>query len=288
MVQSAPETTLNRLDDAVRYVRERWPHTPTLGVIAGSGLGLLGDLATESVRMPYGTIPHMPTPSVVGHSGELVVGTLAGLRVAILSGRVHHYEGWPMGDVVFGARLLARLGCESVVLTNAAGGIHPWLLPGSLCRIVDHLNLMGANPLGGPNVEGLGPRFPDMSAVYDRVLGDRLDRAAAARGVVLGRGVYAAMSGPSYETPAEIRMLRVLGADLVGMSTVPEAIALRHMGVRVGGVSVVSNHAAGVSAELLSHDDVKHVALDAGPRLVAVLEALARALAEEPLAGAVR
>src|SRR5690606_37865897 len=129
-------------------------HTPALGVVAGSGLGLLGELATDAVRLPYGSIPHMPTPSVVGHSGELVVGTLAGLPVAILSGRVHHYEGWPMGDVVFGSRLLGRLGCTSVVLTNAAGGIHPWLTPGSLCRIVDHLNLMGANPLGGPNIDG--------------------------------------------------------------------------------------------------------------------------------------
>ena len=232
----------------------------------------------EAVRIPYGQIPHMPSPSVVGHAGELVLGQLEGLPVAVLSGRVHAYEGHPMTDVVFGARLLARLGCPRVLLTNAAGGIPSHLGPGSLCRVIDHLNFMGANPLTGPNVEALGPRFPDMTAVYSPALGARVEAAADAAGVPLAQGVYAAMSGPSYETPAEIRMLKTVGASVVGMSTVPEAIALRHMGVEVTCISVVSNHAAGIGDEELDHSEVKTVALQAGPRLLALVRALARDL----------
>lgn len=271
------------LDEAVAAVRQRSAVTPSLGVVAGSGLSALAGLVADAVRIPYAEIPHMPTPTVSGHAGELVLGKLEGLPVAVLSGRVHAYEGHPMADVVFGVRLLGRLGAPAVLLTNAAGGIHPWFKPGTLCRLTDHLNLLGVNPLRGPNEDALGPRFPDMSRVYDHDLGARIDAAAASRGVSLEHGVYAALGGPSYETPAEIRMLRVLGASVVGMSTVPEAIALNHMGVRVGAISVVSNHAAGVVEQVLDHADVKDVALEAGPRLLSLVRGLAAGLAGEPL-----
>ncbi len=283
MEEASNQQLVARLDEAVAAIQSRAPGAPILGVVAGSGLGMLGDLFDDAVRFPYADIPHMPVPSVIGHAGELVIGNLEGLRVAVLSGRVHRYEGHPMEDVVFGVRMLGRLGTQNVVLTNAAGGIPPWLGPGSLCRIVDHVNMMGENPLRGPNIEALGPRFPDMSYAYCPILGGRMDRAAADAGVTLDRGVYAAMMGPSYETPAEIRMLRAVGVTCVGMSTVPEAIALRHMGVRVGGISVVSNAAAGVGSSLLDHSEVKDVALEAGPRLIRVVRALAAQLASEPL-----
>ena len=274
---------LDRLEAAADYVRQRWDSTPGLGVIAGSGLGALGGLVDDAVRLPYDEIPHMPAPTVVGHAGQLVLGSLEGLPVAVLSGRVHRYEGHPMEDVIFGARLLAKLGCPAVLLTNAAGGIPPELGPGSLCRLTDHINFMGQNPLFGPNVDALGPRFPDMTQIYSGELAERLERAADGQGVALHSGVYAAMSGPSYETPAEIRMLRTLGVTVVGMSTVPEAIALRHMGVQVCCISVVSNAAAGVGDGTLDHSEVKDVALEAGPRLLAVVRAFARGLNEEAL-----
>ena len=272
------EQTLEKLQTATDSLKERWDARPGLGIVAGSGLGALGDLVEDALAIPYGEIPSMPTPSVIGHAGQLVLGRLEGLPVAVLSGRVHAYEGHPMEDVVFGARLLAKLGAPRVLLTNAAGGIPRTLGPGSLCRVTDHLNMIGANPLTGPNIEALGPRFPDMTEVYSRDFGSRIDSAADRAGVELHHGVYAAMSGPSYETPAEIRMLETIGASVVGMSTVPEAIALRHMGVEVGCISVVSNHAAGVGTEELDHAEVKTVALEAGPRLLSLVRELAASL----------
>ncbi|TNF31993.1 MAG: purine-nucleoside phosphorylase [Deltaproteobacteria bacterium] len=269
-----------QLAEAVAVVRDRSDLVPALGIVAGSGLGAIGELVQDAVAIPYGDIPHMYAPTVVGHAGKLLLGTLEGLPVAILSGRVHAYEGHAMSDVVFGVRMLARLGAPRVLLTNAAGGVQPWLSPGSLCRIVDHINLSGKNPLIGPNPSDLGPRFPDMSTGYDPEFGGAISRAAASAGVPLYSGVYAAMSGPSYETPAEIRMLRVIGASLVGMSTVQECIALNHMGVKVGGISVVSNFAAGVSTAPLDHSEVAEVANEAGPRLLSVIRTLARQLAE--------
>lgn len=270
---------ITQLEAATAAVRQRVGEGSfTLGVIAGSGLGSLGDLVEDAVAIPYSDIPHMPVPKVVGHAGKLVCGTLEGEPIAVLSGRSHFYEGYPMSQCVFGARLLGRLGVPGVLLTNAAGGIPPWFAPGTLCRIVDHLNLMGDNPLKGPNIEALGPRFPDMSKVYCPQWGGLLDAAASAAGVALEHGVYAALSGPSYETPAEIRMLRTLGAHCVGMSTVPEAIALRHMGVRVAGISVVTNHAAGVVERLLDHSEVKDVATEVGPRLLRIVRGFVRSL----------
>lgn len=275
---ATPAEILQRLDEATEYIRSRITLQPQLAVVAGSGLGALGTILTDVVEIPYGELPHMPLTGVIGHAGKLVIGNLEGLPTAVLSGRVHAYEGWRPDEVVFGVRMLGRLGVGNVLLTNAAGGITEGLIPGTLVRIRDQINMTGMNPLRGHNVDALGPRFPDMSQIYDLELGQKLDETAQSLGIELKAGIYAAMSGPSYETPAEITMLRTIGADVVGMSTVPEAIALRHMGVRVTGISVVSNYAAGVSDELLDHDDVKKTALTAGPKLLRLVQGFASSL----------
>jgi purine-nucleoside phosphorylase len=279
MNEQSPHQLLAALDEATASVRARWSGTLQLGIVAGSGLTALGDLVSDAVRIPYGEIPNMPGTAVVGHAGELVLGQLEGLSVAVLSGRVHRYEGHPMTDCVFGVRMLGRLGTPRVLLTNAAGGIDPSFAPGTLCRITDHINATGENPLFGPNIDALGPRFPDMTRTYCPELGGGLERAATRANVTLERGIYAMMCGPSYETPAEIRMLKTQGATLVGMSTVPEAIALRHMGVLVTGISVVSNYAAGIGTGTLDHAEVKEAAAAVGPRLLATIRAFAKDLA---------
>jgi purine-nucleoside phosphorylase len=243
---------------------------PRVGVILGSGLGAFGDALGELVRIPYADIPHLPRPTVAGHAGNLCLGLVDGVRVACLQGRVHLYEGWTPSQVVFGARLLHELGCGVVLLTNAAGGIRAGLAPGDLLVITDHLNLMGKNPLIGPN-DPAGPRFPDLSRAYDPEVVLAAERAAAAAGVPLVRGVYAALLGPSYETPAEIRMLRALGADAVGMSTVPEVIALAHRRVRVGAMSCITNLAAGIAPVALDHSEVEAVAQRTRARFIEVL-----------------
>ncbi len=250
---------VSKLSEAAAFVqRSLGRAAPRIGLVLGSGLGALADELEEAGRLPYADIPHLPTSSVPGHAGKLCLGQLAGVRVACLQGRVHAYEGHELSRVVFGVRLLAELGCGAVLLSNAAGGIAERLQAGSLMRIDDHLNLMGDSPLRGPTVRG--PRFPDMSQAYDAELGRACEQAAREAGVRLERGVYAALLGPSYETPAEIRMLAALGADAVGMSTVPEVIALRQMGVRVGAVSCITNLAAGRSSQPLSHAEVEATA----------------------------
>ena len=249
----------SKLSEAATFVQGRVGRAPpVVGLVLGSGLGALADELGEVERVAYAEVPHMPSSSVPGHAGKLCVGQLGGVRVACLQGRVHAYEGHALSRVVFGVRLLAELGCRSVLLSNAAGGIADRLQAGSLMRIEDHLNLMGDSPLRGPSSRG--PRFPDMTQAYDAELGQLCVRAAGDGGVALERGVYAALLGPSYETPAEIRMLKALGADAVGMSTVPETIALRQMGVRVGAVSCITNLAAGRSSEPLSHHEVEATA----------------------------
>lgn len=277
---SQPSDILAKLDGAQAFVRTRSQLVPSLGIVAGSGLGMLAGIVEDAVRIPYAEIPHALAPTVIGHAGELVLGRLAGLPVAILSGRVHGYEGHDIDEVVFNVRMVARLGARRFLVTNAAGGVDPWLRPGALCRIVDHLNLTGKNPLTGPNVAAFGPRFPDMSTAYDPELGLVLERAAERAGVALHAGVYAGLTGPSYETPAEIRMLRTFGAALVGMSTVHEVIALAHMGIKIAGLSCVTNHAAGVSAQPLDHAEVAQTANEAGPKLLALVQAFAAMLAE--------
>ena len=250
----------NKLSEAATFVqRSTSGGRPKVGLVLGSGLGALADELGGLERLAYGSIPHHPTSSVAGHAGNLCLGELAGVRVACMQGRVHAYEGHALSRVVFGVRLLGKLGCEVVLLSNAAGGIAERLSAGSLMRIEDHINLMGDSPLRGPSTHG--PRFPDMSQAYDMEVGQLCERAALEAGVTLERGVYAGLLGPSYETPAEIRMLRTLGADAVGMSTVPEVLALRQLGVRVGAVSCITNLAAGRSATPLNHAEVEATAL---------------------------
>ncbi len=265
-----------RLSYALAWVRGKSDLVPKVGVVLGSGLSAFADRIAGAVAIPYQEIPEFPVSSVEGHPGKLVMGELpgpgGGVPVAVMQGRVHGYEGWSAEDVAFGARLLCRLGAGALLLTNASGGVNTELAPGDLVRVTDHVNLSGSNPLTGPNDARLGPRFPDLGQAYDTALGEVLEAAARRVGVTLKRGVYACLAGPSYETPAEVRMLRALGADLVGMSTVPEVIAARHMGVPVCAVAMVANMAAGISARPISHAEVTA----AGER---VREALGRLLA---------
>ena len=248
------------LVEAAARVRALAARAPQVGVVLGSGLGAFGDSLSGLVKVPYADIPHMPQSSVVGHSGNLCLGKVGEASVACLQGRVHLYEGHDLDRVTFGVRLLSELGCRAVVLTNAAGGIQAGFAPGDLMLIVDHLNLMGRNPLVGRNDDAAGPRFPDMTRAYDPPICAAAREAAAELGVKLQEGVYAGLLGPSYETPAEIRMLRTLGADAVGMSTVPEVLVLRHRGVRVGAMSCITNLGAGLSPTLLDHSEVEATA----------------------------
>lgn len=233
---------------------------PKVGIILGSGLGSLADTFEDKVVIPYSQLPSFPVSSVAGHAGRLVLGRLGGAHVVAMQGRVHYYEGFEPWQVAFPARVLCALGIRSLVVTNAAGSINLAFKPGDLMAITDHINLSGWNALVGKNDDRLGPRFPDMSRAYDPALTQKLFEIAAAQKVDLKRGVYAILSGPSYETPAEIRALRTLGADAVGMSTVPEVIAASHMGVKVAGVSCLTNLAAGIGDKPLSHEEVAETA----------------------------
>jgi len=264
--------SLARIDEAADFIRARCGAVPTVGIVLGSGLGDFADTLGHAVAFPYAEIPHWPVSTVVGHAGRLVVGDVAGRRVVVLAGRSHVYEGHPLQVVVFPTRVLARLGVRQLVLTNAAGGINTSFSQGALMVIDDHINLLGSNPLIGPNDERIGVRFPDMSEVYSRRLRAVADQVGAARGIALTHGVYLAVHGPSYETPAEIRAYRALGADAVGMSTVPEAIAARHMGVDVLGISCITNMAAGVLPQPLVHDEVMETARRVRHQFVALLE----------------
>ena len=249
-----------RIMDAVGFIRKNSTLLPQAAVVLGSGLGEFAEAVSGPTAIAYADIPHFKKVSVAGHAGRLVLGRVGAMPVAVLQGRYHYYEGHDINDVVFPVRVLAKLGVKSLLLTNAAGGIGRELRPGDLMVIRDHINLMGVNPLRGANDERLGPRFPDMSAVYDREFQEVIAAAQKEAGLAAKKGVYLALSGPSYETPAEIRMLAALGADAVGMSTVPEAICARHMGVRVAGISCITNLAAGISAQPLSHKEVTETA----------------------------
>lgn len=260
-------------DEAAEALRARC-EAPTVAVVLGSGLGAFADRLVEPTVVDYADLPHFPKVGVRGHAGRLVVGRLGegGRRVAALAGRVHLYEGHSPGVVVHPVRTLWRWGVRAVMLTNAAGGIATGLEPGDLMLITDHINLTGMNPLVGPADPRLGPRFPDMSAAYDPALCDDLRAAAKARGLTLREGVYTGLAGPSYETPAEIRMLSILGGDAVGMSTVAEVIAARHAGLRVCGVSCITNLAAGLSTEPLDHAEVEATAGEARSAFIALLD----------------
>jgi purine-nucleoside phosphorylase len=234
--------------------------SPKVGIILGSGLGDFADGFEDKVVVPYSELPHFPHSSVPGHAGRLVLGRVRGEPVVAMQGRVHAYEGYTPAQVAFPARVLCALGIHTLVVTNAAGGVNLDFQSGDLMVITDHLNLSGYNPLSGPNDERLGPRFPDMTTAYPAALRAQLLESGTRTGVALKQGVYAILSGPSYETPAEIRMLRLMGADAVGMSTVPEVIAANHMGVRVAGVSCITNLAAGIGNKPLTHEEVAETA----------------------------
>ena len=249
-----------RVQVATDFLRERIGVLPVVGIVLGSGLGDFTTTLRDPVTIPYGEIPHWPASAVAGHAGKLVVGAIRARRIAALSGRAHFYEGHTMQVATFATRVLGLLGVRTLILTNAAGGINLNFKPGTLMAIDDHINLMGTNPLIGANDERFGPRFPDMTEAYSKRLRIIADEAAAARGVSLAHGVYVAVHGPSYETPAEIRYLRKIGADAVGMSTVPETIVGRHMGMEILGISCITNPAAGVLPQPLVHDEVMEVA----------------------------
>jgi purine-nucleoside phosphorylase len=252
-----------------------------VGVVLGSGLGALADTLDGRVETPYSAIPGWPASTAIGHAGKLVEGRIGDAEVIVLAGRAHLYEGYTAQQVTFGVRELARREVRSLVLTNAAGAIDVDYKPGQLVLISDHINLLGANPLTGPNDDSLGPRFPDMSEAYSRAYRDIARRAAAELGIALEEGIYAALPGPSYETPAEIRYLRFIGADLVGMSTVPEAIAANHMGMKVLAISCVTNMAAGILPHKLAHEEVLETGARVRDTLVALLRAVVPQLGRE-------
>jgi purine-nucleoside phosphorylase len=249
---------------------------PRLGIVLGSAFGAFADRPADAVKLDYGEVPHFRKPTVDGHAGTLVVGTIEGLEVAVLGGRTHCYEGYSAAQVAIPVRTLARLGVEAVVLTNAAGGVNTSFEVGDLMVIDDHINLLGDNPLRGTNEARFGPRFPDLTFTYDAEFCATFDRVAASAAIPLRHGVYASVLGPSYETPAEVRMLAALGVDAVGMSTVPEAIAARHCGLRVAGVSCITNAAAGLSGAPLVHEDVMEQASNAAGAFAVLLEGLCR------------
>lgn len=251
-------TTLTQgmIKEAAEFITSRSKVTPTVGLILGSGLGVLADHIEEAVTIEYRDIPHFPESTVEGHAGELVIGTVQGTPVILMKGRFHMYEGYGPELTAFPVRVIKELGVKTLLVTNAAGGVNTSFNPGDLMLITDHINLTGRNPLMGPNDNELGPRFPDMSEAYSRRLREIAKRVAGSTNVPLQEGVYVGLLGPSYETPAEIRMLRMLGGDAVGMSTVSEVIVARHAGVEVLGISCISNMASGILDQPLSHTEV--------------------------------
>ena len=257
MVERMASTSLyERAEHATRIIRSRISVEPRIALVLGSGLGGFADDLEESVSIPYEDIPGFVRSTAQGHAGRLVVGKIDSVPVLAMQGRVHYYEGYSLEEVTFPVRTFGLLGVKTLVLTNAAGGINVQLTQGALMVLSDHVNLMGVNPLRGPNDERFGPRFPDMSAVYSPELQELVIEEARAIGAEVRRGIYGGLSGPSYETPAEIHLLRALGADAVGMSTVPEAIVARHMGLEVLGISCITNMAAGISDEPINHEEV--------------------------------
>jgi purine-nucleoside phosphorylase len=277
--------TYESAGEAAEFLLDRFGSAPKTAIVLGSGLGAFADELENSTAIPYEEIPHFARSTVEGHAGRLVVGDIGGTRLLVQQGRFHYYEGYDMQQVMLPMRAFGRMGVEIVILTNAAGSLSTEMVPGSLMLISDHLNMMGVNPLRGPNDDRFGPRFPDMTRVYDRDLQDIAVESAANvsqrrfdEGLdetlvdFLHRGVYCALSGPTYETPAEVRLYRLLGADAVGMSTVPEAIAARHQGMRVMGISCITNFAAGMTDEEIDHQEV----METGARVADIFKDLLR------------
>lgn len=250
----------DKILNAAELIRSRIPFTPEIALVLGSGLGDFADTLEDAVRIPYSQIPDFPQPTVEGHSGAFVFGKKQGRQVVALQGRVHYYEGFTQQELTLPIRVLAALGVRSLILTNAAGGVNLNFRPGDLMLISDHINFSGSNPLIGPNLDAFGPRFPDTSDLYPKALRTAIQAKAESAGIALREGVYAMYSGPNYETPAEIRMFRTLGADAVGMSTVPEALVAGHCGLQVVGISCITNMAAGILPVKLNHGEVVEIA----------------------------
>ncbi|MHB1652227.1 MAG: purine-nucleoside phosphorylase [Desulfitobacteriaceae bacterium] len=263
-----------KLAEARDYLAERVKGIPELGIILGSGLGAFAEQVENKVAIPYKEIPHFPESTVEGHVGQLIFGQVYGKKVVVMQGRFHFYEGYTMGEVTFPVRVMQILGATGLIVTNAAGGINPSYQPGDLVLIQDHINLLGDNPLRGANLTSQGPRFPDMSEGYDLAWRDKALQVARELGIRSQEGIYVAMIGPSYETPAEIRYLRSIGADLVGMSTVPEVIVANHGGMRVLGISCVTNMAAGILPQKLSHAEVMETAERIENQFVSFVQAI--------------
>jgi purine-nucleoside phosphorylase len=263
-----------RAEAAAKFIQKKTRLRPKIALVLGSGLGGFADEFLNAVRIPYAKIPHFPRSTAIGHAGQLVLGTVEGVDIVGMQGRVHLYEGYSAQDVAFPMRVFARMGVKAAILTNAAGGINKEFIQGRLVVISDHINLQGVNPLTGPNDEHFGPRFPDMSWAYETKFRQLTLAEGRRLAINLGEGVYAALAGPSFETPAEIRYLRSIGADLVGMSTVPEVIAARHSGIRVLGISCVTNAAAGVLDQPLNHIEVLETAERIKGQFIGLLRAV--------------
>jgi purine-nucleoside phosphorylase len=279
MVEAVPANLYARAEEAARTIRARTSTQARIALVLGSGLGGFAEDFEAAVSLPYREIPGFVSSTAQGHVGSLVSGKVAGVPVLAMQGRVHHYEGYSLEEVTFPIRTFKLLGVQTLILTNAAGGVDVELNQGALMVISDHLNLMGVNPLRGPNEDRFGPRFPDMSEVYSRELQELVVEESRALGITIRRGVYAALAGPSYETPAEIHMLRAFGADAVGMSTVPEAIVARHMGMKVLGISCITNMAAGISENPINHEEV----METGHRVREIFtQLLRRIIARSP------
>lgn len=261
-----------KLGAAAAHIKNVKPCNPKVGIILGSGLGAFVDQIEDKTIISYDDIPHFHKTTVEGHAGKLILGRVGTTEVAILQGRFHCYEGLDMDDVVFPTRLLSTLGVENLILTNAAGGINEKYKSGDLVIIEDHINMMGRNPLVGPNIDEMGPRFPDMTKAYHPELRSLIESSAKDLGYSMQKGIYAGVLGPTYETPAEVRMLRAIGADVVGMSTVPECIAANHIGMKVCGVSCVTNMASGIENVELKHEDIKDEALRVMEKFTTILK----------------
>jgi purine-nucleoside phosphorylase len=264
----------DKVQEIVGILRSKGVKNPRIGIVLGSGLGSFAERVQSSTRVPYSELPHWPAAGVEGHTGMLIHGDIGGVEVVCLQGRAHYYEGYSLEEITLPTRVLCMLGIHSYIVTNASGGMNPGFTPGDLMIITDHINLMGVNPLRGVHDERFGPRFPDMTSVYDAEYQEIFIEQSIELGISSVRGIYAAMSGPSYETPAEIRMLRTMGADAVGMSTIPEVMAARQMDVRVAGISCITNAAAGITGRPLSHEEVTEMSKRVGEGFGRLLESV--------------
>jgi purine-nucleoside phosphorylase len=271
--------TITQIDEIAKFIRSRIEYRPSAAIILGSGLGELAQAVVDPVVFPYDYLPDWPVATVLGHKGSLVIGKMEGKEVLVMQGRVHYYEGYSMAQVTLPVRVFRRLGVETLIVTNAAGAVNPEFEPGDLMLISDHLNLIGMaglSPLRGPNIDEFGPRFPDMSQAYDRKLGILAREIAKEKGIVLREGVYVCLAGPSFETPADLRFLRMIGADAVGMSTVPEVTVARHAGMRVLGISGISNKANLDGNTLTTHAEVLEVGKNIVPKLTMMIREVLR------------